>query len=552
MIDIKAITKKIRNAVYGLDVRESIAQGIDAIHDNEEEHRRETDKKINDYKEDTDNQIDAQNNRIDEIMQRYEDVITSGGDSVLEIVDARVPFSTLKEKLDDIEDKSLNVKHINLGAVSEEENRTLRVYNNEGEMVAIIDKDNTSFNYMEIAHLSCENVITKQTALKLYVNSATGDDGNDGLTTGTALKTIQHAIDVLGKYLTANVYIYIAPGTYNENLLFEGFTGLGSLYVYGNSGKVVINGEIYINSCTTAIRIYGGEDIPIEINHTSSRTSAFTVYTTPYAFVSYMTINGNANTQYVANVNQGGGLAIKNCTLNNSTTSAIVAYECSNVYVVNCKGRGHAQYSVYSASGSTTCLSGTIPDAPKDNWSNTGIIHGTAIKTSGEEATTTPDVVQTATYTTTKQISYRAVDGWSRNAIYQGKYDSSNPDTYLHYGAYVLDASKIRSELSGKSIQSVKLTVKRYSEGQGIGQPTTVSLNIYGSTSTGSGSKPTLGTKYATAKNISKNQTVSITLPNTFISDVLNKNINSLVLYTGDGSSYCRMDTTFKLEVSYK
>lgn len=550
MVDIKQLTRKIREAIYGLDVREIIAQGFDAVYDNELEHEANTKKQINDYKEDTDEKIQAQNQRINELNEHYNQVITSGGDSVLEIVDARVPFNTLKEKLNDIEEKSMNVKDISLGAVSEEENRTLKVYNNDGEMIAIIDKDNTSFNYMEIAELTCENVISKQTALNLYVDANTGDDANDGLSSMTPFKTIMRAVNMLNKYLTANVKIYIATATYNENLVFEGFMGLGSLYVYCN--RATINGDIYINSCTTAIRLYGEDaDNLATLNHTSSRQSAITIYTTPYAFLQYFEINGNANTKFCVEGNQGGSGAIKSSILNNSNISAVVGYECSNLYVVGCKGSGHTQYSIYSASGSTICLSNTIPDAPKDNWSTTGFIHGTATKTPSV-VTSTPEVSLVKTYGSTKQISYRAVDGWSRTAVYQGKYDPSNSDNYLHYGAFVLDSSAMRTDLNGRSIQAVKVTMKRYKEGQGINQPVTVDLNIYGSTTLGSGSKPALTKKYTTVKNVSKNQTVTFTLPNSFVTDVLNNNINSILLYTANGSSYCRMDTTFSIEVTYK
>lgn len=564
MADIKAIVAKIRNAVYGLDVRENIAQGIEGIAENEEAHKVEVEQKIIEHKTATDNTIEAfkietdgkivkQNTRIDELDTHYQQVVTSGGDSVLEIVDARIPFASLKEKLTDLEEKSLNVKDISLGAVTEEENRTLKVYDNTGEVVAIIDKDNTSFSKMEVAEITCANILQKQTALTLYINSVTGDDSNDGMTPETPLKTIMQAINNLQKYLTANVYINVAAGTYDENIYCEGFMGRGEL-VINFEAKVVLNGEIFVNSCTTAVRIYGKDSTNLTtLNHTSSRISAVTVYSSPYVILQYFNINGNIGTQYCVEVNVGSGVAVKSSNLNGSAMSAVAAFECSRAYVVGCKGSNNAKYSVYSASGSFISIYNAIPMATLDNWNTTGYIHGTATKTNSSSAIEVPTQSVTKTYSSTKQISYRGIDGWTRTAAYQGRYDSKNTlADYNHYGTFVLDASKMRTELNAKTIQSVNLTVKRYTESQGIGQPTTATLNFYGSTTLGSGAKPTLGTKYATVTGVSKGQEKTIALPTKFITDVLNSNINSLVIYTTDGSSYCRMDSKFVLEVTYK
>ncbi|MCW5847147.1 MAG: right-handed parallel beta-helix repeat-containing protein [Anaerolineae bacterium] len=47
-----------------------------------------------------------------------------------------------------------------------------------------------------------------------YVDAVTGDDTNDGTTTGTALKTIQAGVN----QVTAGGQIFVAPGTYPENV----------------------------------------------------------------------------------------------------------------------------------------------------------------------------------------------------------------------------------------------------------------------------------------------------------------------------------------------
>ncbi len=52
----------------------------------------------------------------------------------------------------------------------------------------------------------------------IYVNGATGNDENNGLTTDTAKRTIQAAVDVLPERLQCNVTIDIADGVYREEV----------------------------------------------------------------------------------------------------------------------------------------------------------------------------------------------------------------------------------------------------------------------------------------------------------------------------------------------
>jgi hypothetical protein len=75
---------------------------------------------------------------------------------------------------------------------------------------------------------------------RYYVNGITGYDSNDGKSWETAFKTIQHACNVaryrpgtttLDTTKDRDKYIFIAPGQYNEQILFSGYNihliGLG-------------------------------------------------------------------------------------------------------------------------------------------------------------------------------------------------------------------------------------------------------------------------------------------------------------------------------------
>jgi hypothetical protein len=58
-------------------------------------------------------------------------------------------------------------------------------------------------------------------SLDLYVNTATGDDDNSGVTASAPKRTIQAAVNRIPAVVTGNVTVRIAAGTYQENVLVE-------------------------------------------------------------------------------------------------------------------------------------------------------------------------------------------------------------------------------------------------------------------------------------------------------------------------------------------
>jgi len=57
--------------------------------------------------------------------------------------------------------------------------------------------------------------------LDLYVNAATGNDSNNGLTPSSPKRTIQAAVDRIPGVLNGDVTIHIAPGTYAETVILS-------------------------------------------------------------------------------------------------------------------------------------------------------------------------------------------------------------------------------------------------------------------------------------------------------------------------------------------
>lgn len=116
--------------------------------------------------------------------------------------------------------------------------------------------------------------------LTLYV-STTGNDNNDGLTAGTALRTVQAAINKIPQILRHPVVINIAAGTYAErpvlenkygaSIVLQGATTKGTTHqisgldVRSVSSNISIRG-FYINNATNH-NITSNESVSVNIQN---------------------------------------------------------------------------------------------------------------------------------------------------------------------------------------------------------------------------------------------------------------------------------------------
>lgn len=205
--------------------------------------------------------------------------------------------------------------------------------------------------------------------LTYYVNASTGLDTNDGLTSGTAFKTIQKAVDSVPDVLKHNVTINVADGTYSESIIIN--------KVCSTSHYIMLNGN---ETSIGNVKITG-----LISNHDNS----------------FLKINGVEGTykEFIAN---RGKLLIQNCkNVVNDTSSNAIANS-GNLYVgvnntfsnkqavilnnlagtceiaSNISGEGNI-YGVYSASGIVSIYNNAaLATSSKGNFTIGGIITGIA------------------------------------------------------------------------------------------------------------------------------------------------------------------------------
>ena len=130
----------------------------------------------------------------------------------------------------------------------------------------------------------------KTTANIVYYVSPTGLDTNDGLTSGTAFKTINKALSKLPRILDHNVNIYITDGTYPESINISGFTGSGTITITGNTTTPdncsISDITIYNNNIFVSI---------VGINITTTLKTAIYILSSTYVSINKFNISTSAN-----------------------------------------------------------------------------------------------------------------------------------------------------------------------------------------------------------------------------------------------------------------
>ncbi|MDF2570490.1 MAG: hypothetical protein K0R55_2094 [Sporomusa sp.] len=205
---------------------------------------------------------------------------------------------------------------------------------------------------------------TMTTADITYYVATTGNDSNDGLTSGTAFKTIQKAIDSIPQIVNHTVTINVAAGTYAESVSIQGFSGKGIINVVGDSA---VSTSRSLTACTiargTAYVLLKG------FNITTTTGAGVSVAGVPRVDIQYMNIVAAAASQAGIYVN-GSGATIQNCAVSNKNY-AIQAVHGSAVTVIDCTGTGN----VVGLTASQTSIigkSGTQPGGTTAEYKTSG------------------------------------------------------------------------------------------------------------------------------------------------------------------------------------
>ncbi|MGE7615584.1 hypothetical protein [Paenibacillus sp. NPDC101420] len=284
---------------------------------------------------------------------------------------------------------------------------------------------------------SKSNLVTstqKTTAAITYYIRTDGNDNNAGTanSSNSAFKTIQKAFDVLPKNLDHEVSIFVADGTYAENVIVNGFHGGGGIGIYGNN---LTPSNTKINSFTLMKTF-----LAVSINDLLATT------TTSDAFTINRSVGFRLNNcQAIASATSWNGVVLYFSTgvvqggIYSNKGVGITASAGSQVTVNGVSGTGNLQ-GVVSQDGAVVLRSNSPLTGTIEATATSGIIHGGVLYPWGDNTTASRSgfsanlsANQSITGSTTTKLLY-AAKSWDNLSEYNttlARFTSKSGGTYL-------------------------------------------------------------------------------------------------------------------------
>lgn len=133
---------------------------------------------------------------------------------------------------------SLGMQPINSSIFSSRTPLKLRTWFDGGQGFQQLSPDQT------LVDLTLNTVATGTQPYTIYVDGTNGNDDRNGLTTNTAKKTIQSAVNAVPRQLLCTVTVQVLPGIYREFVNVSGISGAGFLFEHGIEGNhLIIQGD---------------------------------------------------------------------------------------------------------------------------------------------------------------------------------------------------------------------------------------------------------------------------------------------------------------------
>ncbi|WP_124728800.1 phage tail spike protein [Staphylospora marina] len=413
------------------------------------------------------------------------------------------------------------------------------------EPIFIADAQQTTVKKLVAGDVDAPTVVKLSTdaTITYYVNPSTGDDDNDGLTTGTPLRSVRGAVDRIARVFDGTIVINVL-GNLTEDIDIMGFLGNGRLTI--DFGGATYTGTITIRSVKARVDILNAT-----MNYRSGETKGVVqVYQTDYAYLNNCIIRGKSGTGGTTAVVQAydsSFLFMDTCEVYNAVTCLIRSSYGATTIVKDVKGSG-APIGLRAEYGGRIGIAGKIPDCALDWEAILGgeiIYQGTPAVDSGTSQTA-PTPPTTTSWTSTNGNSWRTrYNSWRNDGtVRQGQWDGYG----IHTGIWLFPSS-MSSTLTGKTIQKMVLKLTRLS-GSGYGSMTAY-IRWHSHTSFPSGQPPVSG-DYVTA-TFSQGQTREIVLPSSFHSAFSSGQAKGIGLYISNSSNtyYGAFSKTATLTVTY-
>ncbi len=227
-----------------------------------------------------------------------------------------------------------------------------------------------------------------------------------------------------------------------------------------------------------------------------------------------LTINTNGATSRAIYIRNSSGW-VQSCDINanygnDSLGCSVMCVQESQVYLS--KTKGTARNGVVAYSGSIIMLSGSVPygtaAAYVEQSGKVFDFNSTPTQTAQGGAVAVP---VTASFTSTGGGSVRAGDLYQESDVFQGAYTSGK----YKRGMWFFDYSAIKTALSGKTIQKVTFTCRRYATANGSASPQQPTFYLHNYTALPN-AVPSFSGTATSGVAWDRGDTKTITLPNSF------------------------------------
>ena len=359
---------------------------------------------------------------------------------------------------------------------------------------------------------------------KVYVNTTSGNDEVE-FESGAVFKTLQGALDSAPKNLNGFTTEIVLQTAVSENIVIRGFSG-GTLNILMNSKN--INGYVVARDCSAQVFILGGlttTDIPDGINNTGLRPNiqpsqlfsfggynySFVAIGCPFVYVRSVDIFGktgtttnycggsvNGSNVYVQNVNAYASNSGWNVTTGGKMTTKETYGRCERLaYNVQLGGVAHI-------------CNGNSTGAPSNIYTGNGgqVIQGNVtfvgsgdVGSNNNTTTNNTSIVLNANYGDSYKVKYSS---WrNENTVTQGDWSG----TGMHKGCWFFGNQF--SDLKGKTIKSIKLTLQRQRGGNSGSVTFTLKMHNYTSKPSGA---PSYLSEWSKNISLTVGQSTTITI----------------------------------------
>ena len=279
-----------------------------------------------------------------------------------------------------------------------------------------------------------------------------------------------------------------------------------------NLGGYTLNGYLLIRATKGPVTVQNGKIVDTRTTYSDGQ---YTVLLYDCRFTLYkLTVNTNGAASRALNISNCSGW-VRDCDINANYGSdgwgcSVMCTQTSHVYISGTKGT--ARNGVFSYAGSVALLSGIVPygtnAAYVENAGKVFDFNSTPTQTAQGGAVAVP---VTKSFTSTGGGSVRAGDLYQESDVFQGAYTSGK----YKRGMWFFDYSAIKTALSGKTIQKVTFTCRRYATANGSASPQKPTFYLHNYTALPNAVPSFTGTATSSIA-WDRGDTKTITLPNSF------------------------------------